>query len=144
MKGQITGMRGVYLVAAELSRLGFIATPTSRSAMAADVLVTDQGCQQPFTVQVKTNAKAPAFWLIGKKVPVSPTHVYLLVNLESRQDRTRSEFFVVPSQVVRDVLRYEQRPNSEWWSVFRKDIPDYENAWSLFGDPHAEMNVDAG
>ena len=31
-KAQYTGMTGVYLVAAELSRRGFIASPTSRSA----------------------------------------------------------------------------------------------------------------
>ena len=35
---QLTGMRGVYLVAAELSRLGFIASPTSRSAVGSDIL----------------------------------------------------------------------------------------------------------
>jgi hypothetical protein len=27
VKGQLAGMRGVYLVAAEMSRLGFIASP---------------------------------------------------------------------------------------------------------------------
>ena len=32
-KGQLTGMRGVYLVAAELARLGFVASPTSRNAV---------------------------------------------------------------------------------------------------------------
>lgn len=37
-KGQMTGMLGVYLVAAELSRLGFIVSPTSRSAAGADLL----------------------------------------------------------------------------------------------------------
>ena len=37
----ITGMRGVYLVAAELSKRGFIASPTSRGAQGADLLVTD-------------------------------------------------------------------------------------------------------
>jgi len=58
MNGQLTGMRGVYLVAAELSRLGFIASPTSRSALAADILVTDQACQRAFSVQVKTNSEA--------------------------------------------------------------------------------------
>ena len=40
-KNQLTGMRGVYLVAAELARHGFIASPTSRSAQAADILATD-------------------------------------------------------------------------------------------------------
>jgi putative addiction module component (TIGR02574 family) len=47
VKGQLTEMRGVYLVAAELSRLGFIASPTSRSALAADILVPDQAVHAP-------------------------------------------------------------------------------------------------
>ena len=47
-KQQLTGMRGVYLVAAELSRLGLIASPTSRSAIGADILATDQSCQKNF------------------------------------------------------------------------------------------------
>jgi hypothetical protein len=50
-------MRGVYLVASELSRLGFIASPTSRSAIGADILVTDQKCKRTYSVQVKKNAK---------------------------------------------------------------------------------------
>jgi len=66
MKAQLTGMRGVYLVAAELSRLDFIASTTSRNAQAADILVTDQTCQRIFSVQVKTNAKAARFWLRGQ------------------------------------------------------------------------------
>jgi len=66
--GQLTGMRGVYLVAAELSRLGLIASPTSRSAIGADILVTDQKCNRSFSVQVKTNAKTHMFWLVGKKL----------------------------------------------------------------------------
>lgn len=52
MKGQIAGMRGVYMIAAEMARLGFIASPTSRSALAADKLATDQACQRAFSIQV--------------------------------------------------------------------------------------------
>ena len=40
-RAQLTGMRGVYLVAAELTRLALIVSPTSRSAQVADLLVTD-------------------------------------------------------------------------------------------------------
>jgi len=53
-KHQLTGMTGVYLVAAELSKRGFIASPTSRSAQGADLLVTDTDCKRSFAVQVKT------------------------------------------------------------------------------------------
>jgi hypothetical protein len=66
----MTGMRGVYLVAAELSRLGFIASPTSRSPIGADILVTDQACKNTFSVQVKTNARIFNFWLLTKKASI--------------------------------------------------------------------------
>ena len=38
-KSQLSGMRGVYLVAAELVARGFIVSVTSRSAAGADLLV---------------------------------------------------------------------------------------------------------
>src|SRR6476646_2783014 len=100
MKGQLAGMRGVYLVAAELSRIGFVASPTSRSAVAADILVTDQACRRAFSVQVKTNsprASDATFWLVGEHTPVSDTHVYVLVNLKSKKNAALPEYFVVPS-----------------------------------------------
>ena len=82
-KAQITGMRGVYLVAAELSKRGFIVSPTSRSAVGADLLITDQKCKKAYSVQVKTNVRTHTFWLIGKKTreSVSDSHVYVLLSL---------------------------------------------------------------
>ena len=56
MDRHITGMTGVYCAAAELSRQGYIVSPTSRSARGADLLVTDQSCLNAWSVQVKTNA----------------------------------------------------------------------------------------
>ena len=112
MKGQLSGMRGVYLTAAELSRLGFIASPTSRSALAADILVTDQACQRAFSVQVKTNSTAATFWLVGKHTPVSDTHVYVLVNLQSKEGPA-PEYYVVPSGVVKARKHYSKHPKSE-------------------------------
>jgi hypothetical protein len=150
MKGQLTGMRGVYLVAAELSRLGFIASPTSRSALAADILVTDQECQRAFSVQVKTNSEAPNFWLVGKHTPVSPTHVYVLVNLNSKMELAKPEFFVVPSSALKERTVYTKYPKSEFWSVYRNDNPTkgikgvlaYKDKWDVFGDPHAEVGLE--
>jgi hypothetical protein len=103
-------MRGVYLVAAELSRLGFIASPTSRSALAADILITGQDCQRAFSVQVKTNSGggAGSFWLVGKRTVVSDTHVYVLVNLRSKEDPSQAEYFVVPSRIVKERTVYSK------------------------------------
>ncbi len=61
-KGQLTGMLGVYLVAAKLSEAGFVVSPTSRNAQGADLLVTDTACTTAFAAQVKTNARTFNFW----------------------------------------------------------------------------------
>jgi hypothetical protein len=142
MKAQLTGMRGVYLVAAELSRIGFIASPTSRSALAADILVTDQKCQRAFSVQVKTNSTAASFWLIGEHVPVSETHLYVLVNLESKTDSKAPEYFVVPSVVVRDRRIYSKHARSEFYSLYRKNIEELKDKWDRFGDPRADVKIE--
>lgn len=142
MKGQLSGMRGVYLAAAELSRLGFIASPTSRSALAADILVTDQACQRAFSVQVKTNSTAASFWLVGKHTPVSNTHIYVLITLKSKEDAQSPEYFVVPSSLVKDRTVYSRHPKSEFYSLYRKDILDFKNKWDVFGDPNAELRIE--
>src|SRR5215472_16136479 len=97
---QITGMRGVYLVAAEMSRHGFIATPTSRSARGADILCTDAECKRAFSVQVKTKSTRASYWLLSRdyKQFVSDSHLYVFVSI--KEEGVPCEFFIVPSKVV--------------------------------------------
>jgi len=129
-------MRGVYLVASELSRRGFIASPTSRSAIGADILVTDQSCQRSYSVQVKTNARSFSFFLLSKKAKeqVSDTHVYVLVNLRSRKDGEEIEYYVVPSRVVARKVKRFDRKNSRWWAVPRSEVAEFRDKWSIFGE----------
>jgi hypothetical protein len=47
---QATGMQGVYLVAAELTKRGLTVAPASRSAFGADLLVTDDRCKKTWSV----------------------------------------------------------------------------------------------
>ena len=139
VNGHVTGMRGVYLVASELSRLGFIASPTSRSAIGADILVTDQKCKRTYSVQVKTNAKPASFWLVGAKARDihSKTHIYVLVNIRSKNETEVIEYYIVPSNVVASkmvsaVSRSEAK--SEWHQVNKSAIAGYLSKWSVFGD----------
>lgn len=132
--GQMTGMRGVYLVAAELSKIGFIVSPTSRSAIGADLLVTDQKCKRAYSVQVKTNAKTFGFWLIGKKAKetISDTHIYVLVNIRnSARNGERVEYFIVPSKQLSKGGYFD----GDWPNIRRDKILKYENAWDVFGKP---------
>ena len=131
-KTQITGMRGVYLVAAELSKLGFIVSPTSRGAQGADLLVTDQKCQRAFTVQVKTDSRGIT-WLVGKKARevVSKSHIYVLVRIRNLKDGEDIEYYVCRSTILSDLIRHD----GKWEWVSRKDIEKCKDKWSVFGAP---------
>ena len=132
-KGQMTGMRGVYLVAAELSRLGFIASPTSRSAAGVDLLVTDPDCRRAYSVQVKSNARTFSFWLIGQKAKkaVSDAHIYVLVNIKhSKKQGLQIEYFVIPSKHLARQAHYD----GAWPHIRRDKILEYRDAWGAFGN----------
>jgi hypothetical protein len=138
---QLTGMRGVYLVAAELSRLGFIASPTSRSAIGADILATDQACLRTYSVQVKTNARTFGFWLLGEKARTmhSPSHIYVLVNIRSRKDGETIEYYVIPSEVVAAKMQSgisQTEAKTEWHQINMVDAKPYLNNWEAFGFSH--------
>ena len=133
-KSQMTGMMGVYLAAAELTRRGFIVSPTSRSAAGADLLLTDSDCQKAFSIQVKSDQTKSAFFLVGSKsqTAVSKSHVYVFVKFRSTKKAGESvHYYVVPSKKVAELAWHEGRfPN------IRIDaIAKYENKWSVFGDP---------
>ena len=132
-KHQQTGMRGVYLVAAELAARGLVVSPTSRSAAGADVLVTDEQCANAFSVQVKTNAKPANFWLVGEKALSvrSASHVYVLVNIQPRTGE--HEFYVVPSTKLAKKVVVDRRPNSTWYAFYKKEAICYRDKWSLLG-----------
>lgn len=155
-KRQLTGMTGLYTVAAELSKRGFIASPTSRSAQGADLLVTDPACTRAFSVQVKTNAKTFDFWLMGEKNMhmQSESFVYAFVNL--RKDRT--EYFIVPSAIVAPNIKVSRHPKrhsdstdivgdallaakatkmSTWYSFYLNIAKEYQDNWEFFGKPEA-------
>ena len=132
-KGQLTGMTGVYMVAAELTRRGFIASPTSRSARGADILVADQNCKHACSLQVKTNGKSASFWLLNPhaKDMVSPSHLYVLVNLI----KDKHEFFIVPSRVVAHRMDIAKQGKSTWYSISRENVKEFKDNWDLLGEP---------
>lgn len=131
-EGQITGMRGVYLVAAELSREGLIVSPTSRSAKGADIVVTDQKCQKTYSVQVKTNATTFNFWLVGEhaKEMKSDTYIYVFVNLKNKKGNDVIEYFVVPSKIVAENIETDKQ--GKWESFYYKNAKKYDKGWSIF------------
>ena len=138
-KHQFTGMTGLYLVAAELAKREFVVSPTSRSALTADLLVTDATCRNIYAVQVKTNS-APnrTFWLVGPGTSklVSKHYVYALVNLRE----AGPEIYFVPSKVVaRKVRVTPEGRKTIFYSVLRKDVAKYRDKWGIFKNERMKL-----
>ena len=129
---QLTGMRGVYIVAAELSRQGFIASPTSRSAYGADLLVTDADCKRAFSIQVKTKSTSADYWLLSNdyKRLASRSHVYVFVNI--RKDPLLPQFFVIPSIIVQKKGCVKAFGKYPWCWFNEKDANPYQDKWEIF------------
>lgn len=133
-KSQMTGMLGVYLTAAELTKRGFIVSPTSRSAAGADLLLTDSDCQKAFSIQVKSDQTKSGFFLVGKKckTAVSKSHVYIFVKFRNTKKAGEStHYYVVPSKKVAELAWHDER----FPSIRIDAIAKYEDKWSIFGDP---------
>jgi hypothetical protein len=129
----LIGMRGVYSVAAELARRGFVVSPTSRNAAGADLLVTDRRCRRAWSVQVKTTGRRhPAsYCLVGSHAKdfASDTHVYIFVSYNDE----KPNFLVVPSCTVAKKAQLL----GGWLVFYRKDVeyrPDDPEGWRVFGN----------
>ncbi|MEE3501210.1 hypothetical protein [Acidiphilium acidophilum] len=136
--GQMTGMLGVYLVAAELSRRNFIVSPTSRGAAGADLLVTDQACTKAWSVQVKTNRRPSNTWLVGAhaRQMKSDSHVYVFVNLKEIENQRPDYFVTASSWVASHVQDKTRTTGSRWYWFDKKDRPSPDEGWEIFGNPY--------
>lgn len=131
--GQMTGMLGTYLAAAELTRNALIVSITSRNARGADLLVADQDYKRTWSIQVKTNRKPASFWLLSKNYTElsSDNHIYLFLNL--RGD-LKPDYYIVPSRVVRKLGTTSpvRRGGSIWHGFSRKNAEPYKDKWLIF------------
>ena len=122
---QVSGARAVYAVAAELSRLGLIASVTARNAKGADILVTDVNCQRAFSVQVKSSrARRNWHWLIGKELHFSKSLVFVFVHF---REKGTPEYFVVPSLRLK---RMQKDKDKKMPYVRKTDLETYRDNWT--------------
>jgi hypothetical protein len=136
-----SGMRGVYLAAAELSRnSNLVVTVTARNGQGADILAYHTRNRRSFAIQVKTNTQGSrsvlrSFWLTGSKVlDLAPRKdfVWILVADHTVEHNEPPEFWVVPDSLMLPAVR---RPEAKGWpAVYRTDIEQMADAWSIFDE----------
>lgn len=132
MSTQITGMRGVYAVATELSARGFIVSVTSREAKAVDLLISDSNGRSQFGVQVKAITKG-GFWGVGSKpIPYSPSYVYVFVRFRDNRTPPATEFYVVPSEDAEKLRLSTGLKDKTDVNYAAVKNGDYLNNWTVF------------
>jgi len=128
----LTGVAGEYLVAGELSKRGYVASITLRNTKGVDIVVTNKDASKSVGIQVKASAGNRNSWILNKKGEdyYSDTLFYVFVNLKELDQRP--DFFVVPSKVVADFIKYS---HSQWLKTpSRKGDPHRDTAMRQFSD----------
>jgi hypothetical protein len=142
----MSGMTGVFMTAAELSRLGYIVTLTSRNTEAVDMLVSKSKDDfKPKLIQVKANQNGQKNWTLNMKAEnlKADDLIYIFVNFSKKNPLP--EFHIIPSKNLADIIFKGHR---EWIktpgrkgiqhkdTAMRKFVDEddtYRNRWDLLG-----------
>src|ERR1700723_148096 len=110
LSGIQVGITGEYLVAAELSRRGYVATFTLRNTRGIDILASNSDATKSVGIQVKTAQGLKPDWMMNKKAEadLAENLVYVFVCLAPQNSAT---FYVVPRGVV---SKYVRESHAEW------------------------------
>jgi hypothetical protein len=141
--GVLSGVSGEYFVAAQLSRLGYIATITLKNTEGVDLLVTKESAQKSVAIQVKTDQGAGKSWVLNRKDErrSDPNLYYVFVSLKKEEELP--DFHIVPSKVVADQIKRDharwlktpgrkgQAHNDTSMRRFEDKQSKYVNAWNI-------------
>jgi len=147
----LVGVSGEYFVAAELSRLGYVASITLRNTRGMDVLATNTDASRSVGISVKTNRGSKKDWMLNVKAETyySPTLFYVFVNLKGQNERPA--FHIVPSKDVavfvgashRAWLATPNRAGAKHVDTPMRKFEDRENKyldrWELLGLDHVAI-----
>jgi len=127
----LTGVSGEYFVAAELSRMGYVATLTLRNTRGIDILVSNQDATISVGIQVKTNRGRNKSWLLTEKAEADSAEnlCYVFVNLNGNAS---PEYHIVPRTIVAE---YVKSTHQAWLKApGRGGKPHRDNAMRNFHD----------
>ena len=144
LNASLSGIAGEYLVAGELSRLGYIASLTLKNSKGIDILASNEKANKSVGIQVKTNKGRNRMWVLDRKAEkyFAKNLFYVFVNLN---DGGSPDFSIVPS---RKVAKFAAENHVKWLDMLsrngqkhkdtkmRKFIDKqgkYLNRWDLLG-----------
>ena len=100
----LVGACGVFHVAAELTRRGWIAMPTIRNTRDIDIIASQERGNHLVNIQVKTNGQGEIKYILRKHNEAwkGDLDYYVFVTLKGKQDRP--DLFVMPAYLDADYM----------------------------------------
>lgn len=141
----LSGVAGEYFVAAELSRLGYLASITMRNAKGVDILVTNMNATSTAAIQVKTRQDSSRDWVLSQKCELQTSDHFFYVFVSLTGAKGFPAFHIVPSKVVATQIRDSHqawlkgkplRGSTRKDSSVRKFVDqdgEFLNRWDLLG-----------
>ncbi len=113
----LTGAAGEYYVAAELARMGYVASLTMANTQGIDILATDPKSGKLVAIQVKATRGVNRAWILRSKKDSNTRQkaIYIFVNIPENKP---PEYFIVPERLVTQSVN---RSHREWISGRRRD-----------------------
>ena len=133
----MSAVGGVYFVAGELSRLGYITSTTTGNTQGPNIVVSNQDFSKIVNIQVKTMKERQRIWPINKPKKYGKMF-YAFVALGKNKERP--EYYVVPYDYV--FGRYEEWQSKNKlknrWNTFnftfkKGDAEKYRDKWTRLG-----------
>lgn len=95
----LSGVSGEYFVAAELSRLGYVASLTLKNTRGIDILASNANATKSVGIQVKTTQGNGKEWVLNQKVEneLATNLFFVFVRLNHLE---APEYHIVPRSVV--------------------------------------------
>ncbi len=139
-----SGIAGEYLVAAELTRRGLVASLTLKNTQGIDILTSSADGRKQVAIQVKCDQGKGPGWMLGAKAEklAAKSLFYVFVRLH---DGGIPDFHVVPSRIV---AQFVTKDNRDWLAtpgrggrphrenpirIFRDRLNKYRGQWQLLG-----------
>jgi len=144
LSGIQVGITGEYLVAAELSRRGYVATLTLRNTRGIDIFALNSDATRSVGIQVKTAHGVKPAWLMNKKAEadLAENRFYVFVCLAPEGS---APFYVVPCHVVAKYVseshaqfvktpgRQGQAHKDTDMRQYKDPAYEYKDRWDLLG-----------
>ena len=126
------GIAGEYLVAAELTRRGFVASLTLRNTRGMDILASNRDATRSVGIQVKTSQSGRPAWMLNKKAEtdLAENLFYVFVCIPAGEPPS---YHIVPRNIVG---LYVRQTHQDWLKVTgRGGRPHKDSDMRQFKDP---------